>query len=199
MAKIKSDEFWKQIEEEMWDEIAVVVVSIILAGIDGGAALLPSSAQSIIKFDTLYSAVREYAEEYRFNLIRGINDTTRVQTIAAIDEWLDSGKPLSKLEDALVPIFGESRAEKIAVTETTRLFARGNQAAWESTGLVSSVTWMTANDDRVCDVCDGLDGSIIGVGDIDAMPPLHVNCRCYLQPVFDDKAFDKAIDDILES
>ena len=108
-----------------------------------------------------------------------------------------SGSPLSALEAALAPLFGDARARRIAVTEVTRLFARGNQMAWEETGFVNMVKWNTAEDELVCPVCRPLDGTMIGIGDIDAMPPAHVNCRCYITPIVDNKAFEKVLDDIL--
>jgi len=41
----------------------------------------------------------------------------------------------------------------------------------------TKVMWHTEQDDRVCAVCDPLDGRIF---DIDAVPPKqHINCRCW--------------------
>ena len=189
--------FWDELDGEMWDEIALLVVSIILAGIEGGVTLLPKKAQPFVDFDDLYQSVLEYAKKYRFEWIRGITEVTRQKTVKAITDWIRSGSPLSALEAALEPLFGEMRAKRIAVTEVTRLFARGNQMAWEATGFVNSVKWMTAKDELVCPICRPLDGTIIGIGDIDAHPPGHVNCRCWIQPIVDDKAFEDRLDEIL--
>ena len=194
---MNTQSFWDERDNEMWDEIALLVVSIVLAGIEGGISLLPKKAQPFVNFDDLYQSVLEYAKTYRFEWIRGITEVTRQKTIKAITDWIRSGSPLSTLEKALVPLFGEMRAKRIAVTEVTRLFARGNQIAWESTGFVNSVKWMTAKDELVCPICRPLDGTIIGIGDIDAHPPGHTSCRCWIQPILDEKAFEEKLNEIL--
>ena len=197
MADINTNTFWNELEQEMWDEVALLVISILMSGVEGGVSALPDRAQPFIDFENLNSSVLEFARKYRFEWIKDITDVTRTKTIEAITNWMRSGSPLEVLVEALTPLFGESRAERIAITEVTRLFAKGNQMAWEATGIVNSVKWMTVRDDRVCEICEPLDGTIIGIGDIDAMPPAHVRCRCYTQPVLDDKAFEDKLDEIL--
>ena len=181
----------------MWDDISGLVVQIILSGIEGGVASLPDSARPFIKFDELHAKVLEFAASYRFEWIKGITDTTRRQVTKAVVSWIRSGSPLSSLETVLTPLFGEERARRIAVTEVTRLFAIGNQLAWETTGFVNKMKWMTARDELVCPICKPLDGTFIGIGDINALPPAHVNCRCWIQPVVDEQAFSDLLDDIL--
>lgn len=197
MADINTQQFWNDLEDDMWDSVSLLVIEIILAGIEGGVASLPATSQPFINFDNLYARVLEFARSYRFEWIQGITETTRAKTIKAITDWIRSGSPLSALEKALEPLFGEARARRIAITEVTRLFARGNQIAWEETGFITQVRWNTARDELVCPVCRPLDGTLIGIGDIDAFPPAHVNCRCYVTPIVDEKSFEKKIDDIL--
>lgn len=197
MPDIDTQAFWDELESEMWDEISLLVISIVLAGISGGTISLPKKAQPFIDFDELYAKVLEFARNYRFEWIRGITEVTRRKTIKALTDWVRSGSPLSSLEQALAPLFGDARARRIAVTEVTRIFARGNQMAWEATGFVNKVKWNTAEDEKVCPICRPLDGTFIGIGDIDALPPAHVNCRCWIHPVLDDKAFEDRLDEIL--
>lgn len=197
MADINTRAFWDELDGEMWDEISLLVIEVVLTGITNGTILLPKKAQPFINFDNLYTAVLEYAKNYRFEWIRGITEVTRQKTIKAITDWIRSGSPLSVLEKALEPLFGEARARRIAVTEVTRLFSHGNQMAWEATGFVNKVRWNTAEDELVCPICKPLDGTFIGIADIDALPPAHVNCRCYITPVVDEKAFSDKLDEIL--
>ena len=194
---INTSAFWDELDADMWDEVALLVIAVIMAGLESGITLLPSKAQPLINFDEYNAKIIEYARKYRFEWIRDITETARRQTIRIITDWLRSGSPLSVLADALTPLFGEARAKRIAVTEITRLYARGNQIAWEGTGFVGAVKWMTSKDDLVCPICAPLDGTIIGIGDIDAHPPAHVNCRCWIQPVLDESAFEKRLDEIL--
>jgi SPP1 gp7 family putative phage head morphogenesis protein len=129
----------------------------------------------------------EWAKQYRYSLIKGITDTTRTQTQKAVSDWIQSGAPLEALEQVLEKTFGVVRAKMIAQTESTRVYAQANRAAFESTGLVDEVMWNTARDDLVCPSCGPLDGTHIGIGDIDAYPPAHINCRCWVSPVVSDE------------
>ena len=56
-----------------------------------------------------------------------------------LTNWLLSGDPLSVLIDSMSKdsggMFTRKRAERIAVTETTRLHAMGNQMAWEESDM----------------------------------------------------------------
>lgn len=45
---------------------------------------------------------------------------------------------------------------------------------------VKKVIWISADDDKVCEICQGRDGQVY---DIDNIPPKpHLNCRCYFVP-----------------
>lgn len=80
-----------------------------------------------------------------------------------------------------------TRAETIAITEMAYAYNYGQQAYMEQCikdGLIGSAQkkWMTALDERVCDICGKLDGEIT---EIDApfstgvlVPPGHPRCRC---------------------
>lgn len=191
-------QFWQDDEDELWRAIAAAIIAAYLLGVDGGTNLLPSGVGQLVDYDLINRAAMEFAKEYRYDLIRGITETTRKQAQGAMADWINSGSPLDALETSLSPIFGESRANRIATTEATRVFARGNMDAWETTGLVSATVWMTAQDDLVCPICGELDGTHIGIGDIDAAPPAHANCRCYLQPELDMNLLEKRTNEILE-
>ena len=197
MPDINTQAFWDSMDAGMWDDVSGLAIQIVLAGIEGGSTALPDDAQPFINFDDLYNKVLEFARKYRLDWIRNITEVTRKKTIKAIGDWIRSGSPLSTLEQVLEPLFGEMRAKRIATTEVTRLFAHGNQMAWEATGFVNSMKWMTAEDEKVCPICKPLDGTLIGIGDLDALPPAHVNCRCWVQPVVDDDAFSRKLDEIL--
>jgi hypothetical protein len=98
----------------------------------------------------------------------------------------------------------ERRAGLIAKTESFRAANLANKDAWRLSGVVETVAWYTAEDQRVCQFCAVMDGVTIAVddnffdagdtikgidggtmkasyGDIDP-PPMHPDCRCYLRP-----------------
>lgn len=97
--------------------------------------------------------------------------------------------------------FSESRSETIARSETIRGGAEADVEAWDQSGLVKSMIWYTALDERVDDFCALLHGTEVDLGsefmDQDQLlelgvepygggldtPPAHPNCRCLLLPV----------------
>jgi SPP1 gp7 family putative phage head morphogenesis protein len=189
--------FWDDDDSELWDELSQVILEVYLTGVDGGIDLLPPSLRVLADFDLINTNALEFARGYHYNKIRGITDTTRKQTQKAISDWIVSGAPLDALETALGGIYGTSRAERIAATEATRVFSMGNQQAFESTGLIDEVQWMTARDDLVCPICGELDGTTLGVGDIDAFPPAHISCRCWVQPILSEERYAEMLEEIL--
>ena len=118
-----------------------------------------------------------WARGYAGELVAGLNATTRDALRTAIAEWIESGEPLDALARRLAPTFGELRGRVIAETEVTRAFAEGQHQAFQRAG-VERWTWHTANDERVCDVCQPRDGVTYPM---DAeRPPAHVRCRCWM-------------------
>lgn len=118
-----------------------------------------------------------WARGYAGELVRGLNATTRDVLRQEIAAWIESGEPLDVLARRLAPMFGELRGRVIAETEVTRAFAEGQHQAFQRAG-VERWTWHTANDERVCHVCQPRDGVTYPM---DAeRPPAHVRCRCWM-------------------
>jgi len=79
------------------------------------------------------------------------------------------------------------RAETIAITEMAYAYNYGQQAYMEQCirdGLIGGAQkkWMTAFDERVCEVCGKIDGEVVemeadfSIGVL--VPPAHPRCRC---------------------
>lgn len=188
--------FWDAEESALWEDLAEIIIGALLAGVESGAQLLPANARVLVDFDMVNTSVINYAKTYRYELIKGITDTTRKQVQQLVSDWAGSGAPLGVLETQLTPLFGERRAESISATETTRIYAEGNSEAWESTGMVSEWEWMTARDDLTCPLCGDLDGQVFDIADIDARPPAHTHCRCWERPILNEGAFEEGLDSI---
>jgi SPP1 gp7 family putative phage head morphogenesis protein len=198
MANPFQQSFWDDDDGELWEALAATLLEVYFTGIDGGIDALPPALRVLVDFDRVNTDALAWAKQYRYTLIKGITDTTRRQVQAAVSDWIASGSPLDALEASLERTFGVVRAKMIAQTESTRVFAQANRAAFESTGLVDEVVWQTAVDDMVCPLCGPLHGTHIGVGDIDAMPPQHINCRCYVLPVVSEDRLAERLDEVLE-
>lgn len=212
-------EFWAAEYHRLWEAAEPLTMRALLAGAATAAAQLPAEIAPLVNWDFFNRAALRYLSEYRLSVIRNINDTTRTQAVEAIHEWMRSGQELDALKTKLAPIFGEARADSVAVTEVTRTYAEGNMQLWSSTGVVSGKRWMTAVTD-VCPVCAPMHGVIVELDSNFAFtpeqmadevlakalkhlgaefraPPAHPRCRCWLQPVVSEALLRQEIGDIL--
>ena len=99
----------------------------------------------------------------------------------------DTPEVARKKQAAYAEHMHRQRAETIAITEMAYAYNYGQQAYMEQCikdGLIGGAQkkWMTAFDERVCDVCGKLDGEVtemdttFSVGVL--VPPAHPRCRC---------------------
>lgn len=125
----------------------------------------------------------------------GLTTNQAQATLRFRNSLMDQGMP-----DAIVDRRTDSyrdrqlrrRSETIARTETIRASNQGQLETWNQAadaGLIDKGTavkvWIVTPDDRLCDICEPMDGVAVGLdepfktdeGDVDA-PPLHPNCRC---------------------
>ena len=133
-----------------------------------------------------HTAAAHWASTYSYQLIQGMNDTTRAQLQIAIDEWFKDATSLGMLRDQLAPTFGPKRAQLIASTETTRSAYMGSIESYRQSGVVQEVEWVTVNDEKVCAICGPHDGERASLGSTwsngDTIPA-HPSCRCFCRPV----------------
>ena len=114
-----------------------------------------------------------WVREYTFDLVTGLNDTTRETLRRAMEAWIETGGDVEDLRKMLAPTFGEKRAQRIAASEATRANAEGAALIGQELGIVYAYkpptrtncrcwtverqlpdgtwvgVWMTANDERV--------------------------------------------------
>jgi SPP1 gp7 family putative phage head morphogenesis protein len=192
--------FWDDEDADMWDEMADDFVGILVHGVDGGLGVMPGGTANLVDRDAINTALIAYAKKYRNEWLFKINRSTRDYVEQAVSNWLLSGDPLKELVRSLsnpdVGMFTKMRAERIAVTEVTRLFAQANKIAFEESGVVDEFIWMTVEDGDVCTVCDGHRDHRYPLADMDSMIPEHVNCRCWGQPVVNMDKIEQQFEDI---
>ena len=132
---------------------------------------------------------RLFVNDYSFGLINGINSTTERLLRQSITSWIQNGGPLSDLDTALTPIFGEKRAALIASTEITNVYAQGTLASYRRSNVVKKMEWRTAMDEMRCTICKGLHGTravLDGMFKFDGkeyFPSAHPRCRCFIAGV----------------
>jgi hypothetical protein len=120
----------------------------------------------------------DWADKYSSELAALIvaNTQGKLQEQQAAGEEIDLGDQ-----------FDEARADRIAITETTRSITAGEFGVVSTAiglGLMTGneAIWQTAEDELVCEECAPLNGQPQDVWSLEAPagPPLHVNCRCEL-------------------
>lgn len=177
---------------------AEILAELILASKDG-VALFGQSVTIGMDWTLTNSRAVDWARQYAFDLVKGINDTTRDALQSAISAFADTpGMTLRDVAD-LLP-FSENRKLSIAVTETTRVYANANllagqdlKAEWPDVRVIK--TWFTNNDDLVCVKCAPLNGMEVEIDEpfvhpetgeeYDAPPDPHPWCRCWNQVTTD--------------
>jgi hypothetical protein len=120
--------------------------------------------------------------------VEGIRD--RLQR--AIDQKADELNRLpvvdarAKVSEVVDESLGETQAERAAIDNTTRGISAGQDSAkrdiQNATGLVIDQAWRTSKDNRVCPICQPLDGrpSVEWQDRFPQGPPAHPRCRCRL-------------------
>jgi HK97 family phage portal protein len=132
-----------------------------------------------------------YATNYAYRLVRGINQTTTGAFQESMDDWINRGGSLPGLIDLIhgrlkgldIPAGWSSakidwatsrqRARLIAQTESTRVFTEGNVRRWHQLG-VKQIKWRTQNDREVCVVCKALGKEPWNIASVDigfTIPP----------------------------
>jgi len=102
-------------------------------------------------------------------LARGENPLTIARTMAKTIDTITS-----------------KRARVLARTEVIRAHAEGSLDSYTRLGITevgAFVEWSTAEDERVCEQCEGMSGEVYSVEDAHGLIPLHPNCRCAWLPV----------------
>lgn len=135
-----------------------------------------------VDFVLANQGVLDYAQRYQDSWWGGLAATTRDDLRFAITDHIQSGEAMPDLISRLEPTFGRARAELIASTEVTRLFAEGNRQGYAAAGI-ETVEWRTVRDALVDDDCDALDEKRWPLGEEDEVPPLHPRCRCWIAPI----------------
>jgi HK97 family phage portal protein len=179
-ARIQRD--WKASQD-----LQAAITSALQAGVDLGVSVgIKQLAGVTSGFDWTLSnqKAKDWVSAYSFELIKGIDETSQKRTQAALQKWIENGKPLQGLIDDVSSIFGPDRATAIAVTESTRAYAQGNLIIYQDSGVVKKWGWRTAADDLVCPICAPLNGKTAPLGkDFDGyIFPAHVKCRCWGVP-----------------
>lgn len=180
---------------ELFDKEGAAAAALI--GFEGINVLTPQTRAALDK------AMALLADRY--------NQTTIDLLQEKIAGGIEAGLGELDMTDLINSIFdysNEVRAKMVAHTEIFRIANEGAKQGWKETGVVDTIKWYTSEDERVCEFCGPLHGTIVGIeenffdqGDVYSItnsdgkeqsinldysdvgaPPLHINCNCYISP-----------------
>jgi len=119
-------------------------------------------------------------------IIDSLDNTTKDWLINTIingkDQLLTNAEIASQISDEYDAISDE-RANTIVNTEVANASMQGELQTYDENGITQKV-WVTSEDEMTCPDCADMDGEIVNADENfssgDDAPPLHPNCRCYL-------------------
>ena len=184
--------FWARQDREVWRAVSPVVQEV--AGEQSMA--LAARSGTLADWRAVNTGMIDWVETSYISGgfeggIPGINDTARTQIGKLVNDWqrgeLEVGTRAEGLPHLIAALeqhdaFSPARAARIAVTETTRIFAEGERAAALANEDVEWLEWQASEDELVCEVCGPLNGQRIRKEQATFpggyFPPAHVSCRC---------------------
>lgn len=197
---LSDEEFWQEVRKEVLTAVLPLFQELLFGGVEFASAAevaykalalkQVSVAGIVADEDRLTSELLGFLPGYTDEWWSSIEQTTRDSMRGAIQASIVAGEPVDKLIPRLETLFSPVRAQRIAVTETTRLFNEGAKRTYRAAG-VEYVEWSTVMDDRVCSTCMDLQSESRAkpwlIDSPTVNPPAHVNCRCHLIPVVEDR------------
>jgi len=171
-------EFWDEIGGELADALRPFLGTIYT---DAAQRLIESGPVGV-EWTLVNTRAAEWARQYTFDLVKGVNDHTRAALQDAVSGYYESGQTIGELEEQISGLFGPVRAEMIAVTEVTRASVQGERAIaneLRNEGIDMIPVWQTNNDEIVqeCPICWPRHNQPITD---DFFPPGHPRCRCWV-------------------
>ena len=115
------------------------------------------------------------------NQIESLSSATKSKVTAALIEGVNRGDgPRVIAKDISERTAMErNRAVLIARDQTLKANRAASLDSYKK-HAIQEVTWLTADDERVCDICGPRDGKVYP---IDEIPESHIQCRCIQTPV----------------
>lgn len=157
--------------------------------------------------DTSDERLKRIVELAATRLSKSYNRTTADLIMQTLNEGIKAGDDITQLTDRVQAVYAFSdayRAVQVAKTEAFYIANEGSREAYRQSGVVETLRWYTAEDERMCEFCDPMNGTEVGVSEVffgkgetvtgrDGgvmstdyraidVPPLHPNCRCFIRP-----------------
>jgi HK97 family phage portal protein len=156
-----------------------------------------------VKWNDKLPSVRSYLKNNTKKLAGSMTDTTIEAIRSAVADGLEAEEGIEEIKQRVMSAgeLGPERATNIALSETHRATGYAELEAFKASDVVVSKIWFTAEDERVCEDCDMMNGTevpidqpfltVTDLSDIDIADydggvetaMLHPQCRCTVIPV----------------
>lgn len=174
-----TDDFWKAEHALFVQSIITIIDAIAQDGVTIGAERLTIA----LDWTGLNPELLRFARDYARQFAQTETDATKRTINDLVVDWAASGAPFSVFVEQVAKVWPDQRANAAAVTAVTRTFSAAQRLAWEASDVVSGYRINTANDSRVCPICQSKDRAEYVITDERDLPPLHWGCRCDIDPV----------------
>lgn len=107
------------------------------------------------------------------------------EVAGAIADVLIGNKTYSAKEYIGAFMTARRRAELIAQTEIVRAHHLAMVQEYRNWGVINvkvNAEWVTAQDDRVCEICESMEGQVFTLDEVEGLIPVHPGCRCCIIP-----------------
>jgi len=189
-------------ELERWAKMLIPFITEVCR-INGDTAM--SDLGITVGFDVTNPRVVNFIREHGAEAVKNISNTTMEKLRATLEEGVKNGESIPKLSQRIADEYRQMkdyRTDRIARTETAAASNQGTLEAYKQSEVVEKKEWITAHDERVCEICEPLDGETVDLKSnfsigVDA-PPAHVSCRCSMAAVLTkgNRSYDSLIDKV---
>lgn len=174
------DAWWAAAETEY---IASITPALTTAA-NSIVKLLATTGPTDIDWTALHDRMADWARQYTYELVGGIDETSRTALQDLISSYIDGKAEYQDVVDKLGDVFGPQRAATIAETEITRATTQGQnefEDELRTSGYETESFW-EAQPDACGDICAPLDGKARGDGwEVGPPDDSHPRCKCGLR------------------
>ena len=177
----------------LWDEEVYRgrLQDLVTAGIlDSTEAAYAASAQEYglnVTFDPNHTRIQQYIGK-RLPLVNGIDQTTRNSITSQLTDGVAAGETIPQLSARVSGVFADaidSRAEKIARTETIQAYGAASLNSYADAGIEKAEIYDGSDDPE----CAAVDGQVVDLGEAQGlMDDEHPNGTRGVAPIVDVNA-----------
>jgi len=146
-----------------------------------------------IAFNLDNPKVQDVLDTLLDKISKDVPETLKESIRSLIGRQADEGWSVERLASEIAEHatdWSTNRARLVAVSETASAYSRGSILAYQESGVVDEIEWLTAGSD-VCPICEPLNGRKVKIGEEFGAgilhPGAHPACRCAILPVVRDR------------